>query len=772
MLNSLRALQTYWVWFWRSPVAFVDGLPWAAPRAFFLAELTVLAALVDVFNLRLLWQRVRLRWPAISYAELPLDAGERSFRLLETKGVWPARLRLSVDRGAAVFIARDASGRLLSCDRAEEGSDALLRCSSPVERIGVIALDRNFDTFAVRPCGTWDAFTIARARGADRVQALLRIWPPAERPHVQATQSAYRAWIARNEPYPAPERPPTAMVSVLTPVYHPDPAHLQAAIGSVLAQTYPRWELILVEDGPGPPLVEEVLERAAEHPQVRFLRLPVRAGVAAATNAALEAAAGEVVLFLDHDDLLSPDALLQIAAVFEDPSAEAVYSDEDTVDQNGVRSAPVFKTCFDPERLLAQNYVNHAFAVRTALARRVGGLRDGFDGAQDHEFVLRITRHAPRSAVRHLPQVLYHWRIFPGGRTLSQRAPLQATAARQRAVAEHLALQGRQARLSPGYRGYNRAHWAAPAPLPRVRAIIPTRDRPDLLAGCVAGLLHGTNYDRLEITVVDNGSVRQDTLALLDQLRRQGVRVMRIDAPFNYPELNNAAAEGFGDGFLLFLNDDVLVTEPEWLRELASLAAREEVGAVGPKLLYPDGRLQHAGLTLGLGPEGVAGHDCRGAAANAAGPQGRFLVAREAAAVTGACLLVSAAKFRAAGGFDPSLAVAYNDVDLCLRLRSLGWPTLWTPHAELIHLESASRGRDVTPVAAARLAGEAAFMRERWGELLRTDPYYHPALTLEDEGLALAPRRRDWRARGCERTERMWRGPDRVRRPLVASERE
>ena len=278
--------------------------------------------------------------------------------------------------------------------------------------------------------------------------------------------------------------------------------------------------------------------------------------------------------------------------------------------------------------------------------------------------------------------------------------------------------------------------------------VVPTRDRADLLRGCAAGVLDRTDYRGLELCIVDNGSTSPETMRLLETLsRRPGVRVLRVDGPFDFPALNNAAAADSDADVLVFLNDDTLVIEPDWLAPMVALAVRPDVGAVGAKLFYPDGRIQHAGVTLGLGALGVAGHGLRGAPGDLDGPQGLLKVERQVSAVTGACLAVGRDKFAAVGGFDPAFQVAFNDVDLCLRLGARGWKTVWTPHARMVHLESASRGRDVSPERAARLEREAARMRERWGAALLADPYYHPALSLKGERFALGETLRSAQAR-------------------------
>ena len=336
------------------------------------------------------------------------------------------------------------------------------------------------------------------------------------------------------------------------------------------------------------------------------------------------------------------------------------------------------------------------------------------------------------AGIRHVPGILYHWRSYPGLNSLSQTRSDEMAEARRRAVDDHLA--GAGAKVLSGRR--NRVIWPLSDP-PSVRVIVPTRDNADHLLACIRSVLDVTVYPRLEITIVDNGSIEPAALAALSELSQSpAVEVMRRDEPFNFSRLINVAATRPGE-ILALLNDDVAAAEAGWLREMVSLAVRPDVGAVGAKLLYPDGRLQHAGLVLGLGNLAVAGHELRGAPGLDSGPQQRLRVVRQVSAVTAACLVVSRDKFIHVGGFDESLAVGFNDVDFCLRLQQAGWRNLWTPHVQLIHWESISRGSDKTIAATARLQTEADVMRDRWGAALTADPFYHPWLSRDGEDFAL-----------------------------------
>ncbi len=553
------------------------------------------------------------------------------------------------------------------------------------------------------------------------------------------SQTGYAAWIARFDRIGPEERAriraeiagweALPRVTVLMPVHDPDPRVLDAAIRSVQRQLYPAWELCIADDASTDPAVPRLIARsAAEDARIRTVRREANGHIARATNDALALASGACCAFLDHDDLLAETALYEVAKVVrEDPGLVLVYSDEDKVDARGHRFEPHFKSNFDRELLQGQNYVNHLCAVRTDALRALGGLRPGFEGSQDHDLLLRLTETLPRDAVRHIPKVLYHWRAAAGSGTFSDRALARAEDARLRALAEVAARRG--ARAERGPQGFNRLVRLLPKPAPLVSVVIPTRDRADLLAVALDGLFHRTDYPNIDVVVVDNDSREEATRALFARWADEPrLRVLPVPGPFNFSDLSNRGAAAARGGVLLFLNNDIEMLEPGWLTELVSIACESDIGAVGAKLLYPDGTLQHGGIVLGVG--GIAGHSHLGIAGDAPGYFARMQLTQEVSAVTGACLAIRAEVFAQVGGFDAeALAVAFNDVDLCLRLRRAGYRNVWTPYARLIHHESKSRGPEDTPEKRARFEAESRVMRERWGPELRADPYYNPNLS-------------------------------------------
>jgi GT2 family glycosyltransferase len=535
------------------------------------------------------------------------------------------------------------------------------------------------------------------------------------------------------------------LISVLVPTYNTPEVWLRRCLDSVLAQAWPRWELCLADDASPDPQVMAVLEEYARmDTRIRVTRRDSNGHISAASNTALGMARGDFVALLDHDDELRPHALLEMAeAIIRHPDVQLAYSDEDKLNVDGDRFDPYFKPDWNADLLRSQNYVCHLSVIRTKLVREVGGFRAGFEGSQDHDLILRCTERLAPAQIHHVPKILYHWRAIEGSTALERDSKDYASAAGARAVAEHLQSTGSGAEVEELAHGHFRVRWPLPDPAPKVSLVIPTRDRFELLHTCVESLLASTDYPNFELVVVDNQSSEPQALAYLETLgAREGVRVLRYDAPFNYSAINNWAV-GQCDGELIGLvNNDIEVISPGWLSEMASHALRADVGAVGAMLYYPNDTIQHAGVVAGV--YGVAGHIYAGMPRGYHGHGARAWVAQELTAVTGACLLVRRRVFDEVGGLDERLQVAFNDIDFCLRLRERGYHNVWTPFAELYHHESASRGSEDTDEKKARFAGEIQFMKDRWTAVLLDDPAYNPNLSLQSLhfDLAFPPRGR------------------------------
>jgi GT2 family glycosyltransferase len=559
--------------------------------------------------------------------------------------------------------------------------------------------------------------------------------PPAAAPEAA---SGYRAWLARHAV--GPERIVAMrrevegftyrpLVSVITPVYNTAEQWLRRMVVSVQAQAYPDWELCLVDDGSTDPGVMPVLRAlAAADPRIHVQGSSRNEGIAGASARALRMATGEFVALLDHDDELSPDALFQIVARLQaEPDLDVLYSDEDKLDADGARVEPFFKPDWSPDLLLSMNYIAHLTVVRRSLLEAAGGFRPGFDGSQDYDLLLRITEQTSRIA--HVPLVLYHWRKAAGSAAASPEAKPFAQAAAERALAEALGRRGREGWVQSRSPGRYLVRYAL-HDRPLVSIIIPTRDRLDLLRPCLESVEQMTDYAPYEILVVDNDSVEPATREYLDAGRGPW-RVVRCPGPFNFARINNVGVGAARGDHCVFLNNDTRVRREDWLRAMVEQGQRLEVGAVGARLLYPDARIQHAGVVLGVG--GVAGHAFKYSPGEASTHFDLPHVVRNVSAVTAACMLVPRRVLEDVGGFDERFAVAFNDVDLCCRIRARGYLIVYTPLAELVHLESASR-KQLHPPA------DEELMWARWGATIRAgDPYYNTNLTLAREDWSIAP---------------------------------
>jgi GT2 family glycosyltransferase/SAM-dependent methyltransferase len=543
--------------------------------------------------------------------------------------------------------------------------------------------------------------------------------------------ASYLAWLEENEPAPAElDRQRQTwqtltyqpLISVVTPVYNPPPAILRETIESVFAQTYSHWELCLADGQSDRPGVRELLAEYAEKDRrVHVKHLEANQGISANSNAALAMASGEFVMLLDHDDLLAPNHMYEVAAALNRrPEADLLYYDEDKVSEDGrVRSEPLFKPQqWSPEQLLSANYLMHS-VIRRALIVQVGGFDPSTDGTQDWDLLLRCVEHTDR--IQHIPRVLYHWRQMAGSASADYNAKAWVFEVQTRVVADHLRRRGLdQARAFFAAPGFLRAAW--PIRGGRVSIIIPTRDNTQYLRRCLKSILQFTTYPDYEIILVDNDSKAPDTLKYYRQLAAEPrVRIVPLGSSFNYSAANNLGARHAAGEFLLFLNNDVEALESDWLEELVRWAERPEVGAVGAKLLYPDGMVQHAGVVIGM--EGHSSHIFWGAAERYSGPFGSVDWYRNYSAVTGACMLMRREVFERAGGFDEGYRLVFSDVEICLRIEALGYRNVYTPFARLRHHEGRSRAQFIPPEDIRR---GYAHMRQL---VEAGDPHYNPNLS-------------------------------------------
>ncbi|HEX3550166.1 MAG TPA: glycosyltransferase family 2 protein, partial [Candidatus Elarobacter sp.] len=560
-------------------------------------------------------------------------------------------------------------------------------------------------------------------------------------------RTEYERWLRANDLRPADAYvvrrtvevlPRAPVISVLMPAYRTPERYLRAAIESVSAQLYPHWELCIADDASPESRVREVLrEYAARDPRVKLVLRERNGHIAEASNSALALASGEYVALLDHDDVLAPDALFHVAlAALRDPAAGVIYSDEDKIDELGRRSEPYFKPDWSPDSLLARMYVGHLLALRRDLVLDLGGFRPGFEGSQDYDLVLRATERTQR--IRHIPRVLYHWRIHPDSTSSETGSKAYAYEAGRRAIEEAIARRGEPGRVEqlPEPGSYV-VRYTIREPR-KVSILMPTRDHGDDVDRALASIFaRAAAYPDFELLLIDNGSRDPASLAAFARWAAADarVRVVRYDVPFNFARINNFGAERTDGDYLLFLNNDTEVLTADWLAAMVEQAQRPSIGAVGAKLLYPDGTVQHAGVVTGIG--GVAGHAHKHADGAGGGYFNTLRTTNNYSAVTGACMMVRREAFVRAGGFDEQLAVAFNDVDLCLKLRALGLYNVYLAHVQLIHHESRSRGYDDRPERAARFLAEGRVMQERWATAEREDPHYSAHLSLVAEDFSL-----------------------------------
>jgi GT2 family glycosyltransferase len=519
------------------------------------------------------------------------------------------------------------------------------------------------------------------------------------------------------------------LISVLLPVYNVPERFLRAVIESVRSQIYANWQLCIADDNSPSPHVKRVVEEyAARDPRIVYVFREQNGHIAEATNSAATLATGDFIGFLDHDDELRENALYWVVKELnEHRDADLVYSDEDKITEDGIRHYPHFKSDWNPELMLCQNYVCHFTVVRRTIFDKLGGIRKGFDGAQDWDFVLRVSENTTPDKIRHIPKILYHWRVIDGSTAKATESKPYVTAAQIKAVSEHLERigdAGARVEALPAI-SMLRVRYTVPEPHPLVSLIIPTHNRHDLLSTCVSGILDKTSYKHIEVIIVDNRSDDAETLQYLELIRNDPrVRVVRDEGAFNFARINNDAVKYARGSILGFINNDIQVTSSEWLNEMVSHVIRANVGAVGARLLYPNGTVQHAGVILGIG--GVADHMMKHISAQSLGYFCRAVLPQNLSAVTAACMLVKREVFERVVGFDQeNFAVAYNDIDFCLRLRQAGYLITYTPYAELLHHESVSRGYEDGPEKRARFEREYEEMRRRWNRVLVQDPYYN-----------------------------------------------
>ncbi len=528
------------------------------------------------------------------------------------------------------------------------------------------------------------------------------------------------------------------LISVLIPVYNPLAHHLKLCLDSVLNQVYPYWEACIVDDGSKDKKIKEILEAyKSKDRRIKVAYHVCNRHISLALNTALKMAKGEFVALLDHDDELTPDALLEVVKLLNIyPQADMIYSDEDKISPSGKYILPHFKPDWSPELFLGQMYTSHLSVYRKALLEEIGGFRKGFEGSQDYDLVLRLSEKTQN--IFHIPKVLYHWRIHQGSVACGNpHIKYYAYQNALKAIKEALErrAEGGWVEEVKGCVGRYLVHYPLKGQ-PLISIIIPTRDKANLLERCLSSILKKTRYKRFEFVIIDNGSKETETLNLFKRWQQKlngQFKVVSYDVPFNFSFLVNQGVKAAQGELILLLNNDIeLIGPSNWLEEMGGYAQREKIGCVGAVLLYPDNTIQHGGIFLGLSGDPklppVARHAFKGQPASYPGYFDHLKVVTNYAAVTAACMMVKRELWEKVGGFDETLAVSFNDVDFCLRLLKQGYRHVVLPHVRLYHYESKSRGYAKTQKDRARFLKEIYLMRQRWQKCLDHDPYLNPNL--------------------------------------------
>ena len=530
------------------------------------------------------------------------------------------------------------------------------------------------------------------------------------------------------------------LISVAVPAFRTPEEFLRQMIDSLLAQTYRNWELCIANGSPGDEIMSSVLKEYTDRDRrIRVIDLTENKGIAGNTNAALQMAEGEFVGLLDHDDLLAPNALYEIAkALVKDRQLDAVYTDEDKVTTDlSEHFQPHLKPDFNLDLLRSNNYICHFFVVRRSIIEKVGGFRQEFDGAQDHDFIFRCIETAGK--VGHIPEILYHWRTHKASTADNPASKMYAFDAGKRAIEAHLQRMGVRGTVShtPDL-GFFRVQYPVQGE-PMVSIIIPNKDEKESLKACIESIRAKTHYTNYEIIIIENNSTTDEIFHYYKELSRDPqIRLLKWKKEFNYSAINNYGVRHAKGDYLLFLNNDVTVITEDWIEEMLGVCQRKEVGAVGVKLIYPDNTIQHAGCVIGIG--GIAGHMFVNMPANRTGYLHKASILQDMSAVTAACMMMKRTAFEEAGGFTEKLSVAFNDVDLCLKVRQQNRLIVYDPYVQLYHMESKTRGTEDSKEKVRRFQEEIEYMRCQWiGILKEGDPYYNKNLSLAKWNYSLRP---------------------------------
>ena len=528
------------------------------------------------------------------------------------------------------------------------------------------------------------------------------------------------------------------LFSIIVPIYNVERKWLDCLLTSIETQSYPHWQLCLVDDCSSEPHIRPWLRAISQQdPRIKVAFNSTNSGIASTSNHALSLGDGDYIALLDHDDELSPNALMENARLINArPELELIYSDEDKISLGGKHRSPFFKPDFSPDLLCSQNYMGHLIVAKRALIDRVGGFSQGIDGSQDYDLLLRLCEQT--NHIAHLPKVLYHWREIPGSTASAFAAKSYAWEAGREALVRHCARQNKEACVELGpYPGSYRIKYAIKHD-PKISIIIPFKDQGPLLEKCIDSLFRYTQWQNIEVIAINNLSEYDATIQTIDRLKNSPFPITFVDYPypFNFSAVCNFGLTQASGEFVVLMNNDIEILDDGWLEALLEHAQRPDIGAVGGKLLYPNGEIQHAGIVLGI--DGGAGHPFKGLPDHHTGYFLRHHLVHNVSALTGALVMIKKSRLLQAGGLDEDFAIAYNDVDLCLSLSQNGYRHIWTPYCRAIHHESISRGQDVDPIKKARHDAEKQRLRSKWPTIFtQGDPFYNPNLTLTREDYSL-----------------------------------
>lgn len=556
----------------------------------------------------------------------------------------------------------------------------------------------------------------------------------------------YKAWLLKNQPS---ERilenqkkhhfVYEPKISIIVPLYKTPEKYLDEMIESVKSQTYGNWELCLSDgSGKNSPIKEKLCQYEKKDARIKVVYNEKQLHISDNTNEALKICTGDFIAFGDHDDLFAPNALYEcVKEINRDRSVDMIYTDEDKITMDGKEHfQPHFKSDFNIDMLRSMNYICHLLVVKRSLYEKVGFLKHEFDGAQDYDFVLRCVENTEH--ISHIPMILYHWRAHKESTAENPESKRYAFEAGKRAVEAHYQRVGIQAEVEMGeLLGIYRTKYHLDTE-PLVSIIIPTKDHIEDLDKCIQSIEKRATYKNIEYIIIENNSEKEETFEYYEKLKKENPRVKLVvwEKEFNYSRINNFGVQYARGEYLLFLNNDTEIINENVIEEMLGYCMRDDVGIVGARLYYEDDTVQHAGVVVGLG--GVAGHAFVGAAKDDPGYFRRIFVAQDYSAVTAACLMSKRKVFDEVKGFEETLAVAFNDIDFCMKVRKAGYLIVYNPYVELHHYESKSRGLEDTEEKIERFQGEIEIFQERWKEFLEEgDPYYSPNLTLDKNDFSL-----------------------------------